>query len=183
MREGEEYLVLSQKIKNAISSVDESLNYRDFAQAVAKVLKDDYGSHLFKDFISTLNSSLSNDINENKLNMDSSITNNFDLKKFITENRLSSKINEEEEKLPKKILIQYTERGDFYKLYLDFADGTHDRVRGRDNANKYIEKLTGKPTKLPLTNYHYNEDRVEQAAQNLRELGIEVKHDDMFDAS
>lgn len=119
--------------------------------------------------------------------MESNSTNNFDLKKFITENKLTSlskKINEQEEdvQLPTGILIQYTTSGQFYGLYVTNVDGSKEKIKGVDNANQYIEDLTGTPSDLPFNNYAYGEDDVEAAAQSLRELGIQVSHNDDFDA-
>ena len=45
---------LSTKINDAIVSIDDSMSYKDFAQAVALVLKEEYGTHLFKIFIEEL---------------------------------------------------------------------------------------------------------------------------------
>ena len=173
---------LAKRFSYAISTVDESLHFRDFASAVALVLKEDYGSHLYEGFLSQLKKDLKN------VTMESTKTNNFDLKKFIVENRLtpqSRTVNEQQEdNLPKRILIQYTTSGRFYGLYLynqAKPQNHYDRIRGVDNANEYIERLTGKPSNLPLANYSYNEDDVEAAAESLRKLGIEVSHNDNFD--
>lgn len=117
--------------------------------------------------------------------MESNNTNNFDLKKFITENKLTSlsrKVNEQQEdNLPEKVLIQYNTRGQFYGLYVTHADGTREKIRGVDDANQYIYDLTGTDPDLPINNYAYSEDDVEAAAKSLRELGIEVSHNDDFD--
>jgi predicted phage tail protein len=49
---------LFKKIDKAISSIDDSMDYKQFAKAVALELKDQYGSHNFKDFIDTLKKEL-----------------------------------------------------------------------------------------------------------------------------
>lgn len=49
---------LAAKIDRAIAEVDESLDYRELARAVAKVLADDYGSHLYEPFLSELKKAL-----------------------------------------------------------------------------------------------------------------------------
>jgi ribonuclease HII len=49
---------LAKEIDKAIVKIDDSLSYVDFAHAVAKVLKDEYGSHLYNDFIKELKSKL-----------------------------------------------------------------------------------------------------------------------------
>lgn len=50
-------------IDKAITSVDDSMSYKVFALAVAKILKDEYGSHNFASFMKVLHSDLG--INEN----------------------------------------------------------------------------------------------------------------------
>lgn len=49
---------LTPMIQQAISTVDESLGYKDFAIAVANVIKDSYGQHLINPFIKVLTASL-----------------------------------------------------------------------------------------------------------------------------
>jgi len=49
---------LAPKINAAITSIDDSMSYVDFAQAVAKVLKDEYGTHNFEPFLQELNKQL-----------------------------------------------------------------------------------------------------------------------------
>ena len=45
-------------INQAIDTVDESLSYQDFALAVAKILKDEYGSQNFDSFMDILHAEL-----------------------------------------------------------------------------------------------------------------------------
>jgi len=45
-------------INKAIETVDESLSYKDFALAVAKILKDEYGSQNFDPFMEVLHTEL-----------------------------------------------------------------------------------------------------------------------------
>jgi len=49
---------LSKQINKAIVKIDDSLSYKDFALAVSKTLKDDYGKHLFKKFMEVLHKDL-----------------------------------------------------------------------------------------------------------------------------
>ena len=42
----------------AIAGVDESLSYKDFALAVGKILKDEYGAHNFGPFMEVLHAEL-----------------------------------------------------------------------------------------------------------------------------
>lgn len=50
--------ILASKISDAIQSVDESLSYTDLADAVASILRDQYGKHNFNPFIQRLSSKL-----------------------------------------------------------------------------------------------------------------------------
>jgi hypothetical protein len=45
-------------ISKAIETVDENLSYKDFALAVAKILKDEYGSQNFNPFMDILHAEL-----------------------------------------------------------------------------------------------------------------------------
>ena len=45
-------------ISKAINKVDDSLSYADFAQAVGKILKDDYGTHNYEPFMKVLHKEL-----------------------------------------------------------------------------------------------------------------------------
>ncbi len=49
---------LALKISKAISEIDDSMSYVDFAQAVAQVLVEDYGAQNFEGFVSELKKSL-----------------------------------------------------------------------------------------------------------------------------
>jgi len=49
---------LSSEINRAISRIDDSMSYVDFAHAVGKVLKDEYGSHNYELFIKELRKKL-----------------------------------------------------------------------------------------------------------------------------
>jgi hypothetical protein len=48
----------AKAIDAAIESVDESLSYKDFALAVAKILKNEYGAHNFDKFMEVLHAEL-----------------------------------------------------------------------------------------------------------------------------
>jgi len=48
----------AKAIDDAIESVDESLSYKDFALAVAKILKNEYGAHNFDKFMEVLHTEL-----------------------------------------------------------------------------------------------------------------------------
>jgi hypothetical protein len=49
---------LSSDINRAITRIDDSMSYVDFAHAVAKVLRDEYGSHNYEPFIKELRKKL-----------------------------------------------------------------------------------------------------------------------------
>jgi hypothetical protein len=59
---------LANLINDAIMQVDESLSYRDFAVAVAIILKEEYGTHNFGKFMDVLHAELgiSESLNENE---------------------------------------------------------------------------------------------------------------------
>jgi len=49
---------LKKEIVKAMIKIDDSMSYEDFASAVASVLKEEYGSHNFKPFVSSLQKDL-----------------------------------------------------------------------------------------------------------------------------
>jgi ribonuclease HII len=49
---------LSKEINKSITKIDDSMSYVDFAHSVAKVLRDEYGSHLYDKFIMELKKKL-----------------------------------------------------------------------------------------------------------------------------
>ena len=59
--------LVAKAIDQAIAGVDESLSYKDFAVAVAIVLKEEYGAHLFDDWMEVLHAELG--MNESRLAM------------------------------------------------------------------------------------------------------------------
>jgi hypothetical protein len=50
--------LLAKEIDKAIIKIDENMSYEDFAVAVGKVLKDEYGTHNFVPFIDALQKDL-----------------------------------------------------------------------------------------------------------------------------
>ena len=58
IRESNQSDKLAIEIDNSIIKIDDSMSYEDFALAVAKVLKDEYGSHNFEPFLTKLTSEL-----------------------------------------------------------------------------------------------------------------------------
>ncbi len=49
---------LANEIEKAIIKIDDSMSYEDFALAVGKILKDEYGSHNYKGFMEVLHKNL-----------------------------------------------------------------------------------------------------------------------------
>ena len=45
---------LAEKIAKLIEQYDEDLNAKDFAEAIAQVVKEDYGAHNYNTFITAL---------------------------------------------------------------------------------------------------------------------------------
>jgi hypothetical protein len=58
------HLDLYSKILKAIDEVDENLSYKELSSAVAKILKDQYGSHNIKPFIDDLQNKLDSSLKE-----------------------------------------------------------------------------------------------------------------------
>jgi hypothetical protein len=49
---------LAKEINKAMIKIDDSMSYTDFALAVGKILKDEYGSQNFKPFMEVLHKDL-----------------------------------------------------------------------------------------------------------------------------
>ena len=49
---------LAKAIDKAMIKIDDSMSYKDFALAVGKILKDEYGSHTFDGFMEVLHNDL-----------------------------------------------------------------------------------------------------------------------------
>lgn len=52
---------LAGLINKSIDSIDENLSYTDFAEAIAYILKQNYGSHNYEPFIDVLKNNLNID--------------------------------------------------------------------------------------------------------------------------
>ena len=82
---------VAKAIDNAISSVDDSLSYKVLASAVAKILKDEYGSHNFGPFMEVLKGELSMEesLNEaSKTDFSDEFKEKFDVKAFVDDNKV-----------------------------------------------------------------------------------------------
>jgi len=56
--ESKESDALAIQIDKAITKIDDSMSYTDFALAVSKILKDEYGTHNYKPFMKVLHKDL-----------------------------------------------------------------------------------------------------------------------------
>jgi len=67
-------------INDAIDSVDKNLSYKDFALAIAKILKDEYGSQNFDSFMEVLHTELGMEesINEGRYDIEGITPENLD---------------------------------------------------------------------------------------------------------
>ena len=45
---------LAKHIQDGMEKIDDSMSYKDFAAAIAKILRDDYGDHNYGPFIDEL---------------------------------------------------------------------------------------------------------------------------------
>ena len=100
-------------INKAIETVDESLSYKDFALAVAKILKDEYGSQNFDPFMEVLHAELG-------------------IKESLSEGETSD---------IETIDFEYTDNeGLFRKARVYYKDGSMDSFFG-DQFNKFLKNL------------------------------------------
>ena len=58
LSESKESDKLASEINKAMIKIDDSMSYKDFALAVGKILKDEYGSHIFGPFMEILHKDL-----------------------------------------------------------------------------------------------------------------------------
>jgi hypothetical protein len=56
--ESKESNALANQINKAMIKIDDSMSHKDFALAVGKILKDEYGKHTFKMFMEVLHKDL-----------------------------------------------------------------------------------------------------------------------------
>lgn len=56
--ESKESEALAKEIEKSIMKIDDSMHYEDFADAVATILRDEYGSHNYTKFLKALESKL-----------------------------------------------------------------------------------------------------------------------------
>ena len=58
LMESKESDLLAKEIDKAMIKIDDSMSYKDFAEAVATILRDEYGQHNYKGFIEELKNNL-----------------------------------------------------------------------------------------------------------------------------
>lgn len=58
VNESKESDALVKEINKAMIKIDDSMSYKDFALAVGKILKEEYGSHNYKGFMEVLHKDL-----------------------------------------------------------------------------------------------------------------------------
>jgi len=58
INESKESDALAKAIDKAMIKIDDSMSYKDFALAVGKILKEEYGSHNFEGFMEVLHKDL-----------------------------------------------------------------------------------------------------------------------------
>lgn len=83
VQESKDTDALASAINSAIISIDDSMHYRDFAEAVAKVIRDEYGSHLYIPFQKEIKKALKESIvTEATVTLDDLNLNRFQTNKF-----------------------------------------------------------------------------------------------------
>ena len=126
----------AKAIDQAISGVDESLGYKDFAKAIATILKNEYGTHNFNPFMEVLHAELG--IKES-LNESKGAKNYFDDLKFNYQKAF--RYLEEDEKEEYKQLAK-----NFFSSIKEAQYGsgygyTNDELRGTDFSDEFKEKF------------------------------------------
>ena len=91
--------------------------------------------------------------------------NNFDLIKYLREGKLYENLDN-----VKSIEATYTDGGDFYRVDINYKDGTSDYFKNLDKAG----------VKLP---YRYNDVDLEKIKNELKDKGIKFDYNDAFDPS
>ncbi len=105
--------LVATAINQAIDTVDESLSYQDFALAVAKILKEEYGSQNFGPFMEVLHAELG----------------------------MNESLNEAETSDIETIDFEYTDReGLFRKARVYYKDGSMDSFFGAQ-FDKFLNDL------------------------------------------
>ena len=80
----------SKAINQAIAGVDDSLSYKDFALAIAQILKDEYGSHNFSPFMEVLHAELgmNESLNEEKGDFNDEFKKKFNVRASLSSDKI-----------------------------------------------------------------------------------------------
>ena len=80
----------SKAINQAIAGVDDSLSYKDFALAIAQILKDEYGSHNFSPFMEVLHAELgmNESLNEEKGDFNDEFNSKFNVRASLSSDKI-----------------------------------------------------------------------------------------------
>jgi hypothetical protein len=80
----------AKAINQAIAGVDDSLSYKDFALAIAQILKDEYGSHNFSPFMEVLHAELgmNESLNEEKGDFNDEFNSKFDVRASLSSDKI-----------------------------------------------------------------------------------------------
>jgi len=130
--------LVAKAIDQAIAGVDESLSYKDFAVAVAIVLKEEYGVHLFDDWMEILHAELGK------------------IRTYKNES-----INENEDLSSLDAFLKYFKSYDPYYEYID--DGGQYQ-RAKQNNNRILARFNAlspedKKVAFKATQDYFNSDR------------------------
>ncbi len=123
----------AQAIDRALMSVDESLSYKDFALAVARVLIDEYGQHNFMPFMDVLHAELG----------------------------ISESLDENEDLSPLDKFLKYFKSYDAYYEYIDDG-GQYQSAKQNNNAILGIYNALSpedKKTAFKAVQNHFKDER------------------------
>jgi hypothetical protein len=123
----------AQAIDKALISVDESLSYKDFALAVARILIDEYGQHNFMPFMEVLHAELG----------------------------MNESLNENEDLSPLDDFLKYFKSYDAYYQYIDNG-GQYRRAKdNNDRILAMFKALSPEDKEVALKSVqdHFKDDR------------------------
>jgi len=120
----------AKAMNKSIETVDPNLSYKDFALAVAAILKDEYGSHNFKPFMEILHAELgmNESLNENDAAEDLGMefSKEFDVRAFSTPYKIEIIYKDDIDPTTFKAMIKWVEdKG--YKVNTNQSDPLFDK--------------------------------------------------------
>ena len=130
--------LVAKAIDQAIAGVDESLSYKDFAVAVAIVLKEEYGVHLFDDWMEILHAELGK------------------IRTYKNES-----INENEDLSSLEDFLKYFKSYDAFYMFIDDG-GQYERAK--QNNNRILARFNAlspedKKTAFKAVQNHFKDER------------------------